>query len=449
MKDQVANWGNYPKIPVKEQMFSLEQEAKQLVNGQDRLITRGNGRCYGDASLSDNIVSTLKYNKILAFDEAQGILTCQAGVTLAELLDIIVPRGWFLPVTPGTKFITVGGAVASDVHGKNHHAEGAFSNHVLQMDMLLADGTLMTCGPQQNTDLFEATCGGMGLTGMVLHVTFRLKKIATAYIKQRQIKARNLDEAIELFAEYQHYTYSMAWIDCLKGGSGFGRSILMMGEHALPEELPSKVKEPLILPKKPQITMPFDLPSFVLNPLSIKAFNFMFYNKNYKREMNSVVPYEGFFYPLDAILHWNRMYGKQGFVQYQFVLPLETSRKGLVDILARIREKGWGSFLAVLKLFGKQDDLISFPMEGYTLALDFPIRKGLFEFLDELDKVVLDFGGRIYLSKDARMKPFMLTEGYPHIDRFMDVVRQYNPDFKFGSMQSQRLEMERKEKVMV
>ncbi|MCW3465705.1 FAD-binding oxidoreductase [Chitinophaga nivalis] len=439
MQKRLANWGNYPAIASEESAFTQEDQLRNFVGSHHRIIARGNGRCYGDASLSAQSISMLKYDKVLAFDTTNGILEVQAGVTLDQLLDIIVPQGWFLPVTPGTKYITIGGAVASDVHGKNHHVDGAFSRHIIEMDVITGEDNTLCCSQTEHADLFWATCGGMGLTGIITRVKFRLKKIATAYIRQTQLKARNLEEVIRLFDEYKHYTYSMAWIDCLQQGDTFGRSILIVGEHATPEELsPRQQQAPLTLPAKRKLVVPFNLPSFVLNTFTVKAFNWLYYHKNYKREMHKVIPYEPFFYPLDAILHWNRGYGKAGFVQYQFVLPLE-KKDGLVAILQKISEKGWGSFLAVLKVFGNQDDLISFPMEGYTLALDFPVRKGLLPFLDELDEIVLQYGGRLYLSKDARMKQEVFWKSYPNAQRFADIVQQYNADSKFASIQSERL----------
>ncbi len=438
MQKQLANWGNYPVVSCEERSFSREDQLQEVLDQQSSVIARGNGRCYGDASLGTYSISTLKYDKVLGFDTEQGIFECQAGVTLDQVLDIIVPKGWFLPVTPGTKFITIGGAVASDVHGKNHHVDGSFSSHITAMDVLTSQG-LITCSAEQEADLFWATCGGMGLTGIITRVQFRLKKVSTSYIKQRQIKARNLEEVIRLFEEYKHYTYSVAWIDCLQKGDSFGRSILIVGEHATPEDLSPKQRQaPLQLPRKKKLTIPFNLPSFVLNTFTVKAFNWLYYGKNTKREINNTVSYEPFFYPLDAFLHWNRGYGKAGFVQYQFVLPLD-KKEGLIAILQRISSKGWGSFLAVLKVFGNQDSLISFPMEGYTLALDFPVRKGLFDFLDELDALVLQYGGRIYLSKDARMKQEVFWQSYPHVQRFAAIVREYNSDFRFRSLQSDRL----------
>lgn len=441
MKKKIANWGNYPVAESVELRASLTPQLVKTVQEHNNIIARGNGRCYGDASLAPHTLSMLHHNKVTSFDADAGVLECQAGLTLDKILELIVPKGWFLPVTPGTKFITVGGAVASDVHGKNHHVDGSFSAHVTDMDVLLANGTVQTCSTTINPDLFWATCGGMGLTGVITRVQFRLKKIETAYIKQKQIKAKNLDEVLDLFEQYQHYTYSVAWIDCLKKGSSFGRSILILGEHATLDDLSPRQKEkPLPLPSKRQFTFPFTLPSFTLNPLTAKAFNFLFYHKNTKREQNNVVLYEPFFYPLDAVLHWNRVYGRRGFLQYQFVLPME-SKQGLVEILERISQKGLGSFLAVLKVFGKQDDLISFPTEGYTLAMDFPVTKSLLPFLDELDALVLQWGGRLYLSKDARMKAEVFWNSYPKAKEFLEVVKKYNPAFKFNSVQAQRLNL--------
>jgi len=439
MEKRLANWGNYPALSCDESTFSQDEQIQDFISSHTSIIARGNGRCYGDASLATFTVSTLKYDKVLAFDTVNGIFECQSGITLDQILEIIVPHGWFLPVTPGTKFITVGGAVASDVHGKNHHVDGSFSNHIISMDVITGNKGTITCSALTEPDLFQATCGGMGLTGIITRVKFSLKKIETAYIKQKQVKARNLEDLIRLFEEYSHYTYSMAWIDCLKKGDSFGRSILIVGEHATAEQLSdNQQKDRLKVPGKGKLTVPFNLPSFILNTFTVKAFNWLYYNKNTKREINNVVSYEPFFYPLDAILHWNRGYGKAGFVQYQFVLPLE-KKDGLIKILQRISDKGLGSFLAVLKVFGKQESLISFPMEGYTLALDFPVRKGLFAFLDELDAIVLQYGGRLYLSKDARMKQEVFWNSYPNAQQFADIVKTYNGDQVFRSVQSDRL----------
>jgi decaprenylphospho-beta-D-ribofuranose 2-oxidase len=437
MKKLITNWNNYPVVEADEISFDYSQDLSAKLNGHPT-IPHGNGRCYGDASLSTSVINTLRFDKILSFDVQRGIITCQSGILLSDLLKVIVPRGWFLPVTPGTKFITIGGAVASDVHGKNHHVDGSFSFHIATMSVLTGTGETIQCSRSVHPDLFWATCGGMGLTGVVLEVTFRLKKIETAFIRQKQIKAENLDEAMVLFAEHSDYTYSVAWIDCLKTGKNFGRSILILGEHASPDEV-SHTDKKLEAREKSLFSVPFNFPSFVLNEWSVKVFNELYYLKNRHKIIDSTVHYDGFFYPLDSLLNWNRIYGKRGFVQYQFVLPLKNSKEALKNILGRISKRGMGSFLAVLKLFGEQNDLISFPMQGYTLALDFPMKPGLLEFLDELDEVVADNGGRIYLSKDARMRKQIFWETYPGAMAFREILKKYDPNNRYVSNLSKRL----------
>ncbi|TAN18641.1 MAG: FAD-binding oxidoreductase [Chitinophagaceae bacterium] len=441
MKKKIANWGNYPVMEAEEYSFSSTKDLSRLLpDNRASYIPRGNGRCYGDASLGEKIISTLAFDHMISFDHVLGILECESGVTLDQILEVIVPKGWFLPVTPGTKFITVGGAIASDVHGKNHHVEGSFSNHIIDMDIMLASGEIITCSENFNREVFEISCGGMGLSGIILRAKFKLKKITSSLIRQTQIKAYDLHELLELFREYKSHPYTMAWIDCLKGGDQFGRGILMAGEHADREELTEKQqKYPLAASNDTLFTFPGNLPSFLLNEYSVKSFNYFYYHKNIKKITNNTVPYDPFFFPLDKILKWNRGYGKKGFLQYQFVLPMENSERGMTDILHRIHSKEMGSFLAVFKVFGKQSRLISFAMEGCTLALDFPIRRGLFSFLDELDKVILDYGGRLYLTKDARMKPDIFWNSYPGVQEFYELIKKYNPDYKFRSLQSDRL----------
>jgi FAD/FMN-containing dehydrogenase len=408
-----------------------------LLDSHTQFITRGNGRCYGDASLAPSIVTTTKFNRILFFDEQAGVITCQAGTLLSDILDVTLPKGWFLPVTPGTKYITVGGAVASDVHGKNHHKEGSFARHIISMTVLTPRGELIRCSTDQQTELFQFTCGGMGLTGIILEVTFHLKMVETGYIDQLQVKARNLDEILDLFERYSEYSYSVAWIDCLSSGSSFGRSILMLGEHtpkaslaASQERFPSKANT---------ISVPFNFPSFVLSNRFVKVFNALFYMKQLRRENTSTVSLDSFFYPLDMALNWNRIYGNRGFIQYQFVIPKDRGKEGMHAILSRLNKRGLGSFLAVLKLFGAQDGPVSFPLEGYTLALDMPITSGLFKFLDELDLMVKDYGGRIYLTKDARMKPEIFHATYSNAAKFMSFLSSIDPDKRIVSSLSTRL----------
>jgi len=449
-KKLLSNWGNYPAVTAEETSFRTVKEAREFIAKHDGIISRGMGRCYGDASLAQHSISTLQFNKILFFDRLNGIIECEAGVTLDSILEVVVPAGWFLPVTPGTKYVSIGGAVASNVHGKNHHIDGCFGDHVIDMEVIVASGESLFCSKEVKADLFVATMGGMGLTGLITRVKFKLKKIYTSYIRQRQVKARNLIEVFELFEQYRHHTYSVAWIDCLKGGDASGRSILILGEHALSEELNARQsRNPLTTHSNKHLPIPFNLPSFILNKYSVKLFNYLYYNKKMPKISDDIVPYDSFFYPLDVIRHWNRGHGRRGVIQYQLVFPLENSLNGLTEVLKRIRKSGMGSFLTVLKLFGPYESLISFPMEGYTLALDFPVERKLFPFLEELDRIVLGNGGRLYLTKDARMSPDMFTKGYPDADKFLDIVNKYNPVFKFSSLLSTRLNITTKQNAIL
>jgi len=427
MKEQdLTNWGNYPRIRARIYNPDTTNQIQKIINSETSILARGNGKCYGDSALNENIISMLRYNRFLEFDQKAGILECQAGVLLADILDIIVPEGFFLMVTPGTKLITVGGAIASDIHGKNHHVDGNFSNCVLSLTLMNDKGERVKCSRDENTELFWNTVGGMGLSGVIIDARLKLKPVSTAYIRQEQIKANNLGEIMSLFEDSKSWTYSVAWIDCLKKGKKQGRSILMRGEHALPEEIPSRYKKnPLILKKKKKLNIPFMFPSFVLNPLTVMAFNFLYFSKQRKNIIDSIVSYDTFFYPLDAIDNWNRIYGRNGFTQYQFVIPKETSHEALKKILDKISERRLGSFLVVLKLFGKNEPLAkwAFPIEGYTLALDFKIQKGLKELFEELNEIVLKHQGHLYLSKDSMSCKKMFHVPDFKVDKF--VSHQY------------------------
>ena len=404
---KVTNWGNFPVVEKEIKSEDTLQKIKDFVQNNNEIIARGNGRCYGDASLSEHIFSTKRLNKLISFDRLNGIIECESGVLLSEILEVIVQQGYFLYVTPGTKFISVGGAIASDVHGKNHHAEGCFSEYIISFSLLNENGEVLICSRTENTDKFWATIGGMGLTGIILSAKFKLKNIETAYIRQESIKAENLDEIFKLFDESEDWTYNVAWIDCLQKGKNIGRSILMRGEHAFKHQLPNKLQEkPLRLKKKLNLTVPFYFPNFVLNNLTVKIFNFLYFNKQTKKEVKNNVDYETFFYPLDIANDWNKIYGKGGFIQYQFVIPKEKGKEGMKEILETIAKSGNGSFLAVLKLFGKNnaEAYNSFPIEGYTLALDFKVNAKLKHLIKKLDEVVEAYGGRIYLTKDSMSK---------------------------------------------
>ncbi|MFA6456347.1 MAG: FAD-binding oxidoreductase [Bacteroidota bacterium] len=434
---KVTNWGNYPVIEATVHTPSTINDVRTVVTSSPELIARGLGRCYGDSSLNTAIVSTLRLNHILAFDEQSGNITCESGVSFAEILDAFVPRGWFVPVTPGTKFITVGGAIASDVHGKNHHIAGSFSAHLQSMKVMLHDGSVVLCSRDTHPDLFWATCGGMGLTGIILEATFRMVRIETAYIRQRIVKAKNIDAAIDAFEANKHWTYSVAWIDCLSKGDSLGRSALILGEHATKQEVGYRYRDPLKIDKGISIPVPLFLPDFVLNTYTVKIFNGLVNAKYIQGD--SFVEYGPFFYPLDVFSDWNRIYGKRGFTQYQFVLPKETSRVGLRKVLERISLSGEGSFLAVLKLFGKQEGLLSFPQEGFTLALDFAISPTTLALLGELDELVCEHGGRLYLTKDVRMTKDVFEKGYSQAAKFLTTKNKFDTQKKFQSLQSKRI----------
>ncbi|MEN7549610.1 FAD-binding oxidoreductase [Rapidithrix thailandica] len=441
---KTTNWGNYPVTQTPTFNPSFEEDVIRILQASDSVIARGNGRCYGDSSLGGKMISTLNLNKILAFDRQTGLITCQAGVLLSDVIEVAVPYGFFLPVTPGTKFVTIGGAIASDVHGKNHHSEGTFGQHVTEMEVLLADGQIVTCSPSQHADLFWTTCGGMGLTGIVLKATFRLKKIETAYIRQEQVKARNLEEIMDLFAESESWTYTVSWLDTSAHGKDLGRSIMMRGEHASLEELPQKWKKnPLALPKNKKLNIPFYFPSFLINDLTLKIMNRGYYFKSPKKQWSGITHYDPYYYPLDSILNWNRVYGKNGFTQYQFVLPPEASREGLRKVLERLEKYKQYSFVTVLKLFGKayKEAVLSFPMEGYNLAMDFKICPEVMKMLDELDAIVADYGGRLYLAKDARMKAEFFHQSYANSHLFRETLDKWQARCKFHSLQSDRLKI--------
>lgn len=429
----VTNWGHYPTVEAEVKETAELSEIRSFVSNHETVIARGNGRCYGDSSLGPNIFSTLRMNRMLSFDVTNGLIECESGVLFSDILNVAVPKGFFLPVTPGTKFITVGGAIAADVHGKNHHCDGSFSNHLIEMSILTAEGEVVSCSPTNNPNLFWTTCGGMGLTGIILTAKFRLKPIVTSFIRQLAEKAADIDAVMRLFDASGDSSYSVAWLDCFATKKDLGRSILMTGEHCLIDDLPiEKKQDPLALHSEKAINIPIDLPAISVNYFSVKALNFAYYHRQMRRRAESIIHYDPFFYPLDGIHNWNRAYGKPGFVQYQFVLPKAESYDGLVKILEKIARSGQGSPLAVLKLFGKADPnaVMSFPIEGYTLALDFKVGPKVFALLDELDEIVLKYNGRIYLAKDARMKASVFHKSYASTAA----------SGRFASAQSKRLE---------
>ena len=423
----LSGWGRYPVLPC----ATVEPDtAAQAAAPPAPVIARGNGRSYGDSSLGPGgTLLTRRLDHILAFDPATGVLTCEAGTLLADIFHLFVPRGWLAPVTPGTKWVTVGGMIAADVHGKNHHGAGSFGEHVHWLDLALGDGRVLRCSRTEHPDLFAATCGGMGLTGVILAASFAMMPIPSAWIAQTVERAPDLDRALAIFDAAQHWTYSVAWVDCLASGGDLGRSVVFLGEHA---------EGPAQLPARRVRRLPFDLPQAALNRYSISAFNALYYRR--QREGAGRVDLDTYFYPLDALLDWNRMYGRRGFTQYQCVLPLEASRAGLSALLQLAAREGNASFLAVLKRLGRESfGLLSFPMEGYTLTLDFPVNAATLRLLDRFDEIVAAHGGRLYLAKDARMGAPMLQSGYKRLDEFRAVRRRYGVEQRFRSAQSDRL----------
>ena len=446
----LSGWGRYP-------VYSCELERPEryadLRSDAASVIARGQGRSYGDAALNENrrVLLTERVNRLLEFNVANGILRAEAGVTLAEIIDVIVPIGWFLPVTPGTKFVSLGGCVAADVHGKNHHHEGSFGDHVLSMELILADGSRVVCSPSENSGLFWATVGGMGLTGTIGEVTIKLIPIQSALMKVRHNAAVNLDRLFRLMQDPDlDDRYTVAWIDSLSSGKDLGRGILMCGHHAAAEEVPDDLHGS-IKPARSR-SIPFDFPAWALNPLSISAFNSRYYKKESGRRFPFLSSYDSYFYPLDAIAAWNRMYGKRGFVQYQCVIPDASSFEAIHKLLEELSNSRRPSFLAVLKRLGPQGrGLLSFPVAGYTLALDLPIRdNSLFELLNKLDEIVLRRGGRVYLAKDARLSAESFRAMYPRYTEWLKIKNAVDPQNKFSSSLSRRLGIgEAKESINV
>jgi decaprenylphospho-beta-D-ribofuranose 2-oxidase len=431
---ELSGWGQYPRIDAQCCTFESQKELRKCLQKYGDCIVHGSGRSYGDSALHERVILSERFNKILNFNEKSGIVTCESGVTLEELIDAFIYRGWFLAITPGTKFVTVGGAIASDVHGKNHHKVGCFSTCVKSFRLMLPGGKVLRCSRDENREFFSATCGGMGLTGVILSAEIQLIRVKSANIHRRILKAGNLEQSLQLFGQYADASYSIAWIDCLAKGKNMGRALFIAGEHA--DDGTFRIQ------KKKKLTIPFEFPCFAMNKYSISLFNALYFHVAHKYGIEGTTTIDRFFYPLDAIQNWNRVYGKKGFTQYQFVLPKEKSFEGLRKILNTVSDASLCSFLAVLKLFGPENgNYLSFPMNGYTLALDFKIEAKLFPLLDALDKVVIRYGGRINLTKDVRLTREVLEHGYPRLDAFCKLRREYKLDKKYQSMQSRRLNL--------
>lgn len=437
---KLSGWGRFPVLEAA--VFAPRNESALIERVRaGRLIARGNGRAYGDSAISrQNTVHMRHFDRMLAFDEATGQLVAEAGVLLDDVIRALLPRGWFPAVTPGTKFVTLGGMVAADVHGKNHHKAGSLRNFVDWFDLIDASGTVRHCSRTENTDLFDWTLGGMGLTGVILRVAMRLRPVETAWIRQTVMPAADIDAAIDLLEQSGDATYSVAWVDCLSKGAKMGRSLILLGEHALLEELTERQREsPLRIDRRRELEVPFLAPNGLLNGLTARVFNALYYWQGQRTAGTSLVDWNSYFYPLDVVLGWNRICGSRGLMQFQCVLPLDRSRIGLKALLEGISRTPAGPLLAVLKRFGAQSGGISFPMSGYTLALDLPVGERSLRLMRELDRITLAHDGRFYLAKDSRMTADTLRQSDARAQKFVQMRDKLAARSAFQSAQSERL----------
>lgn len=439
---KLCGWGRYPAHDCRVSAPRTQEELMALI-AEGGAIARGNGRSYGDSAVSrDNTVHMRHFDRMLHFDATTGQLVAEAGVLLSDIIATFLPRGWFPAVTPGTKFVTLGGMIAADVHGKNHHRDGSFGRFVDWIDLVGADGAIRRCSRGVNRELFEWTMGGMGLTGVILRAGIRLRQVETGWIRQTIIPAANLDAAIDHLEATQNSTYSVAWIDCLVRGSRLGRSLVILGEHAELRELPARQRaQAYIVPTRREMSVPIGMPSGLLNCHSVRAFNRLYYWNGSRKRGTRLVDWDKYFYPLDAIRNWNRIYGRKGLVQFQCALPLAQARAGLHSLLEATSKAEAGSFLGVLKRFGDQASRFSFPLLGYTLALDFPITSRVPELLNMLDRIAIEHGGRFYLAKDSRMTAETLRRSDSRSLDFARMRYETSLHRTFRSAQSERLEL--------
>ena len=445
--NRLSGWGRYPIVETRCARPERHSEAREIIcnHGDDDggLLAHGLGRSYGDAALIEDgsAVLTRRLDRMLDFDPAAGVLDVEAGVSLAEILDIFVPRGWFPPVVPGTKFVTVGGAIGCNIHGKNHVHAGCFGDHVRSIELLCADGQIRRCGPDQHEDLFWATVGGMGLTGLILSAEIELYSIDSGAIVMESTRFENLAEFYEVSREYDDWLHTVAWIDCTTSGDRMGRGIFMAGRHASGPEA-ARVKSGIVDRIAAFGQQLVDGRAFesnlLLNKASIRAFNELYFRRHPAGTKRSVVSHEPFFFPLDAVDNWNYIYGDRGFLQYQLVVD---DREAIRAVLTEITDSGMASFLAVLKEFGDHDHGgLSFPCAGTTLALDFPnYGTPVFELMDRLDTIVADAGGRLYLGKDARLSRDQFRRMYPQWNEWKAVRDEWDPDRVFCSELAKRL----------
>ncbi len=411
------SWGRYPKYQANLVPVNWQSDFPRNIAGlHNGVLPVGMGRSYGDSCLLENgnLLVMTGMNRLISFDTETGLLTAESGITLAQILEFAVPRGWFLPVTPGTKYVTLGGAIANDIHGKNHEVAGSFGSHVPQFELVRSDGSHRLCSLTENPDWYAATIGGMGLTGVITWAQLQLKPIVSRLIDYEGIQFHGIDEFLELKQKYSHVDYTVSWVDCASTGKNFARGVFMAGDHS---NVPAELKAS----PEPKLALPFDVPGFALNHTTVSMFNSAFFHKQLKPHVKTLQDYEPFFYPLDAILHWNRGYGKSGLTQFQYAIPWASAKEGTIAILREITQSGLASFLAVLKAFGDipSRGMMGFPQAGIMLALDFPIKAGLtFPLLQRLGDMTRDYGGRLYPAKDAAMTAEQFQVFYPNWQQF-------------------------------
>ena len=443
----LTGWGRTAPTPAHLAAVHGEDEAREVLQGRSQrgVLARGLARSYGDAAQNagGHVLDMTAADRVLAADLATGEIDVEAGISLDRLMTLFVPMGFFVPVTAGTRYVTVGGAIAADIHGKNHHRVGSFSQHVRWLDLLTADGQVRRVGPEADPELFWATAGGMGLTGVILRARVQMKPIESSRILVDTDRTPDLDSLMTLLTETDHlYDYSVAWIDCVAKGARMGRSVLTRGRFARRDELPPKKQaDPLRYAASVKLSAPNVFPPGLLNLATVAAFNELWYRKSPKKKRDQLQSIPTFFHPLDGVGAWNRIYGPRGFVQYQFTVPFG-QEEAMREALVRISSSGAASFLAVLKRFGDGNPgMLSYPSPGWTLALDIPVVKGLATLLDGLDELVVGAGGRIYLAKDSRVRPELFEQMYPQLETFRAVRARVDPDGVFTSDLARRLSL--------
>lgn len=438
----LSGWNNYPSVnceAVRPEKYAL------LKDLESPYIARGVGRSYSDAAVNSKGIVVLmeRLDRFISFDPESGIVRCEGGTTLEEILNVFVPRGWFLPVVPGTEKATVGGSIAADVHGKNHFYAGSFGRYVQDISLILPDGSAKTCSSSLESELFWATVGGMGLTGVIGEASIQLTPIESAYISVSHTPVENLDSLFQkMETACLEKKYAVAWINPSVKGTERGQGIVMTGDHASREQALAQFSDPYKLEKEKSRSLPFSFPSWGISSSAVNAFNALYMNINKHKTSPYLTDYRSFFFPLDKISNWNQFFGKKGFIQYQFAVPLKEAQTAISSILEETAKSDFTCTLAVLKRFGPGGDgLLSFPIEGYSLALDFPFSERILGFLNRLDSIVLKHHGRIYLAKDVRLPEEHLPAMYPKLEEWKKIKARIDPDSKIVSNLSRRLRL--------